>query len=70
MDAETTVKRIGGSTFALLPPDVVRALNLKADDRIRIDVRRAGATADELLERLRGKIPNFPRLDRADLWGE
>lgn len=72
MEAETTVKRIGGSTFALIPPEVVREMNLKPGERVVIDVRPARGSAAAIM-RLRGVSPEakpFTRKDRLQMWGE
>ncbi len=69
MAVETTVKRIGGSTFALLPPDLVKSLHLHPGDHVIIDVKRAGSTGQRLMQ-LRGAFPDLPAFDRREMWGE
>ncbi len=69
MRVETEVKRIGGSTFARLPPELVRSMDLRAGDRIMLDVERVGGTAEDVMA-LRGRFKGLPKLDRLELWGE
>ncbi len=69
MAVEAEVKKIGGSYFARIPPELARSLDLRPDDLVWLDVRRVGATVDELLK-LRGKYPTLPAFDRNELWGE
>lgn len=72
MEVETTVKRIGGSTFALLPPELVRVMGLKSGDKVALDVRPPRGSAAAVL-RMRGTAPGakpFTRKDRIEMWGE
>lgn len=48
MLTEATIQRIGGSTFARLPPDVVKALGLHAGDKVQLNILRRGITLGEL----------------------
>lgn len=59
MSMEALIRRIGGSTFAKLPPAVVKTLGLHAGDVVLIDVRRQGATGSEL-DAIRGKLRKLP----------
>lgn len=69
MAVESRVKRIGGSTFAILPPDLVKELDLHPEDRVLLEVKPLGGTAEEVL-RLKGKHKSLPAFDRGSLWGE
>lgn len=68
MTVEATIKKIGGSTFALLPPDLVRDLGLAADQKVLIEIRKVGGSGKDLMK-LYGKYPDLPRFDRQALWG-
>lgn len=49
MLTEAKVQRIGGSTFARLPPDVVKKLGLHDGDTVQLNVVKQGKTLNELL---------------------
>lgn len=49
MLTEAKVQRIGGSTFARLPPDVVKKLGLRDGDSVQLNVVKQGRTLNELL---------------------
>jgi antitoxin component of MazEF toxin-antitoxin module len=68
MLVEATLKRIGGSIFARLPPEIVRTLGLRPGDRITVEVRPVEGTVADVLA-LRGKHKELPPFDRAELWG-
>lgn len=48
MPVEARVKRIGGSTFARLPPQLVKSLGLADGDMVNITVTRRGKTLKDL----------------------
>ena len=74
VEFETSVRRIGGSTFALIPPDVARDLGLAPGARVVVEVRRRGATGAELMKifgKYRGKRARpFTAADRRAIWGD
>ena len=49
MLTEATIQRIGGSTFARLSPDVVKALGLQAGDKVQLNVVKEGKTLGEFV---------------------
>lgn len=50
MLTEGKVQRIGGSTFARLPPDVVKKLGLRDGDVVQLNVLKHGKTLGEILD--------------------
>lgn len=68
MAVEAKVRRIGGSTFARLPPDLVKDLALKDGDTVMLEVTKRGKTLGEIIEALR-KLPkdDLPPLTEEDL---
>ena len=59
MPIEATIKRIGGSTFALLPPELVKRLDLHSGDVVNIEITRRGMTVDDL-RKLEGIWSHLP----------
>lgn len=53
MLTEATIQRIGGSTFARLPPSVVKSLKLAPGDTVQISIVKEGLTLNELLRRFK-----------------
>lgn len=53
MLTEATIQRIGGSTFARLSPDVVKALGLHVGDKVQLNILKRGITLGELQRRAR-----------------
>lgn len=49
---EAKVRRIGGSTFALLPPEVVKKLALHEGDTVLLQLTKQGKTLQEIVEAL------------------
>lgn len=64
------VKRIGGSTYVLIPPDVARTLELEADAEVDMEILPSHPTAQEALESLYGIDPGAKPFDRDELWGD
>lgn len=64
------VKRVGGSTYLLVPPAIVRELELKPDQEVEADIERRYATLDEVLDAAYGLDPDAEFVDRDELWGD
>lgn len=60
MAVEAKVRRIGGSTFAHLSPDLVKRLGLHDGDTVMLEVTKRGKTGAEILA-------HFASLPRDDL---
>lgn len=60
---EAVIRRIGGSTFAKLPPALVRSLGLHDGDVVNVEVQRRGATAEQLRS-LIGIWKDMPKITR------
>lgn len=69
MATRSYVKRIGGSSFAWIPPDVVRSLDLRPEQPVDLEIRPLGKPLASLLK-LNGKYKSFPKFDRRELWGK
>lgn len=65
---EAKVRRIGGSTFALLPPEVVKKLYLHDGDTVQLEVTKRGKTGAEILAAF-SKLPpsKLPPITGEDL---
>jgi antitoxin component of MazEF toxin-antitoxin module len=63
---EAKVRRIGGSTFALLPPEVVKKLALHDGDTVKLEITKRGKTLGELVEELH----RMPKADRPPITAE
>ncbi len=48
MLVDVKIQRIGGSTFARLPPDVVKKLGLHSGDTVQLNILKQGLTLGEL----------------------
>jgi antitoxin component of MazEF toxin-antitoxin module len=59
MLTEATIQRIGGSTFARLSPDVVKALGLNVGDKVQLNILKHGITLGEF-QRLADENPLSP----------
>jgi len=77
MAVEAPVRRIGGSTFARLPPDVVKELGLHDGDTVMLEVTKRGKTIGEILALMEAAAPaDVPTMDAKDLdfegdrWGK
>jgi antitoxin component of MazEF toxin-antitoxin module len=57
MLVDATIQRIGGSTFARLPPAVVKKLGLHPGDKVQLSVMKEGITGNELAKRLAKMAP-------------
>lgn len=57
MAVEAPVRRIGGSTFARLPPDVVKELGLHDGDTVMLEVTKRGKTIGEILALMQAGTP-------------
>lgn len=64
------VKRIGGSTYVLIPPEVARTLDLGADAEVDVEIHPSHPTAHEVMESLYGIDPGAEPFDRDELWGD
>lgn len=53
MAVEASIKRIGGSTFARLPAELVRQLGIQDGDTVMLELTKRGKTGPELLELFR-----------------
>lgn len=68
MRIEAKIKRIGGSTFALLPPDVVKALRIVPGNTVQLEIKKRGMTGPELKAFVESLPPwHGPPLTDADL---
>jgi antitoxin component of MazEF toxin-antitoxin module len=45
---DATIQKIGGSTFARLPPDVVRTLGLMPGETVQLNIVKRGITGAQL----------------------
>jgi hypothetical protein len=75
MAVEAKVRRIGGSTFALLSPDLVKSLGLHDGDTVILEVTKRGKSIGEILEHMaslpRGRLPPITEEDldfEGDRW--
>lgn len=68
MWVEATIQRIGGSTFARLPPKAVKALGLTPGDAVELDIVKRGKTLREILAAA-AKMPRWkgPALAKSDV---
>jgi len=68
MAVEAKVRKIGGSTFAHLSPELVKKLGLHDGDTVMLEVTKRGKTLGEIM-RIMASLPkdNLPPLTEEDL---
>lgn len=64
------VKRVGGSTYLLVPPAIARQLDLEAGQEVAADVQPRYPTLSEVLDAVWGLDPDAQYLDRDEAWGD
>lgn len=64
------VKRVGGSTYLLVPPAVVRELALKPDQEVEADIQPRYPTLNDAIDAAWGLDPDAQYFDRDEAWGD
>lgn len=64
------VKRIGGSTYVLVPPDVARELTLVDGQEVEARIERRVPTLNEVVDEAWGLDPDAKYFDRRRAWPE
>lgn len=66
----TKVKRVGGSIYLLVPPEITKELRLEPGQEVDADIQPRYPTAEEVLDELWGSDPDAQYIDRDELWGD